>query len=130
MEKTNDNLRERILSHLPQPENLAAYREETASLLAKHEKALFWEKMPSIVCSVSAIAIVIANWFWAHKTGAAMNQTAWFGVGILIFATTVLDMRYQFYRNKVDLLKEIKQVQLQILELQASMEKSGNARGL
>jgi menaquinone-dependent protoporphyrinogen IX oxidase len=130
MEKTNDNLRERILSHLPQPENLAAYREETASLLTKHEKALFWERMPSIVCFVSAIAILIANWFWAHKIGAALNQTAWFGVGILIFAGTVLDLRYQFYRNKVDLLKEIKQVQLQILEFQASMEKSGNARGL
>ena len=130
MEKQNESMRERLLARLPQPENLAAYREETASLLAKHEKALFWERMPSIMCSVSVIAIVLANWFWAHKIGAALNQTAWFGVGILIFATTVLDLRYQFYRNKVDLLKEIKQVQLQILEFQASMEKSGNARGL
>jgi menaquinone-dependent protoporphyrinogen IX oxidase len=130
MEKQNDNIRERLLARLPQPENLAAYREETASLLAKHEKALFWERMPSIVCSVSVIAIMIANWFWAHKIGAPLSQTAWFGVGILIFGGTVLDLRYQFYRNKVDLLKEIKQVQLQILELQASLEKSGNARGL
>ena len=130
MEKTNDNIRERLLAQLPQPENLAAYREETASLLAKHEKALFWEKMPAIVCSVGVIAIVIANSVWAHKIGAALNRTVWFGIGILIFAGAVTGLRYRIYRSKVDLLKEIKQVQLQILELQASMEKSGNARGL
>jgi hypothetical protein len=130
MEKTNDNLRERILSHLPQPENLAAYREETASLLAKHEKALFWEKMPGVVLSVSAMAILIANWFWAHKIMVAVNQTMWFGIGLLVFGSTVTGLKYQINRSKVDLLKEIKQVQLQILELQASMEKSGNPPGL
>ena len=85
MEKQNDNIRERLLAQLPQPENLAAYREETASLLAKHEKALFWERMPPIVASVGAMAIVIAHWDWAQKTGAAIvNQTVWFGVGILV----------------------------------------------
>ena len=78
-------------------ENLAAYREETASLLAKHEKALFWEKMPAIVCSVGVIAIVIANSFWAHKIGAALNRTAWFGIGILIFAGALTDLKYRIY---------------------------------
>jgi hypothetical protein len=48
MDQKNNNLRERLLSRLPQPENIAAYREETASLLAKHEKALFWEKVTAI----------------------------------------------------------------------------------
>src|ERR1700733_13450768 len=99
MEKRNDSMRERLLARLPQPENLAAYREETASLLAKHEKALFWEKMPATVCSVGVIAIVIANSFWAHKIGAALNQTAWFGIGILIFAGALTDLRYRIYRS-------------------------------
>ena len=123
MEKQNESMRERLLAHLPQPENLAAYREETASLLAKHEKALFWEKVPSIVCSVSAIAILIARWFWAHKIGAAMDQSAWFGVGLLIFAGALIDLWYRIDRSRVDTLKEVKQVQLQILELQASLQK-------
>ena len=42
MEKQNENLRDRLLARLPQPENLAAYREETASILAKNDKKLFW----------------------------------------------------------------------------------------
>jgi hypothetical protein len=125
MEKQNDNLRERMLSHLPQPANLAAYREETASLLAKHEKALFWERMPSIVLSVSAAAILIADWIWAHKINPALNQAAWSGIGLLVFASVVTGLPYQINRSKVDLLKEIKQLQLQVLELQASMEKRG-----
>jgi type VI protein secretion system component VasF len=128
MEKQNDNIRERLLAQLPQPENLAAYREETASLLAKHEKALFWERMPPIVAMVGAMAIVIAHWVWAQKTGAAIvNQTVWFGVGILFVAGVVTGLSYRINRSQVDLLKEIKQVQLQVLELQASMEKSGSA---
>jgi hypothetical protein len=119
MEKQNESMRERLLAHLPQPENLAAYREETAFLLAKHEKALFWEKMPSIVCSVSACAILIADRFWAQK----IDQFVWFGVGLLIFVGALIDLWYRIDRSKVDTLKEVKQVQLQILELQASLQK-------
>lgn len=123
MEKQNDSMRERLLARLPQPENLAAYREETAALLAKHEKALFWEKMPSTVFCVSAGAIVIADWFWAQKIGAALNHFIWFWVGLLFLVGTVQDLRYRIYRSRVDTLKEVKQVQLQILELQASLQK-------
>src|SRR5258707_13889344 len=120
MEKQNESMRERLLARLPQAENLAAYREETASLLAKHEKALFWEnRMPSIVCCVSAIAILIADRFWAQK----IDQVVWFGVGVLIFAGALTDLRYRIDRSKVDTLKEVKQGQLQILELQASLRK-------
>jgi hypothetical protein len=64
MGKQNCSMRGRVLAHLPQPENPAADRDETASLLAKHEKTLFWEKMPSSVCIVSAAAFVIADNFW------------------------------------------------------------------
>jgi hypothetical protein len=130
MEKQNDSIRERLLVHLPRPENLAAYREETASLLAKHEKALFWEKLPGTVVSAAAITLLIANMFLSHKIGAAVSQTMWFGIGILYFMGITTGLRYQINRSKVDLLKEIKQVQLQVLELQASIKKSGNAPGL
>jgi hypothetical protein len=121
MEKQNDSIRERLLARLPQPENLAAYREETASLLAKHEKALFWEKMPSTVCYVIAFAAFIVNWF-----GGALNHFIWFWAGLAYFGGTVIDLRYRIYRSRVDTLKEVKQIQLQILELQASLQKRGS----
>ena len=122
MEKQNDSMRERLLARLPQPENLAAYREETASLLAKHEKALFWEKMASRVSYV-IVAIMVALWHpWKTPT-AAMPQFFWPLTGFVYFLAVAADLRYRIYRRKVDTLKEVKQVQLQILEVQASLQK-------
>jgi hypothetical protein len=123
MEKQNDSMRERLLARLPQPENLAAYREETASLLAKHEKALFWEKMPSVVCFVLSPAILMADWVWGQKLGPLHPYIIYFWSGFFFVAGGVVELRYRIYRSKVDMLKEVKQVQLQILELQASPQK-------
>ena len=120
MEKQNDSIRERLLVHLPQPENLAAYREETAVLLAKHEKALFWEKMPGKALQLIALAILMSGWFRAHKIGAAIDQFTWIWAGFSFFAGAVLDLRYRIYQSRVDTLKEVKQVQLQLLEMRAS----------
>lgn len=124
MEKQNDSMRERLLARLPQPENLVAYREETASLLAKHEKALFWEKMPSTVLYLSASAIVMAYIFWGQKLNTTPIRFIWLWA-VLFFVGAVQDLRYRIYRSKVDTLKEVKQVQLQILEFQASLQKRG-----
>ena len=123
MENQNDSMRERLLARLPQPENLAAYREETNCLLAKHERALFWEKMVSTASCV-IVAIMVALWLWGKTPTAAMRQYFWPLVGFAYFLYAVQDLRYRIYRSKVDMLKELKQVQLQILELQASLGKS------
>jgi hypothetical protein len=125
MEKKNDSLRERLLAHLPQPENLEGYREDTASLLAKHEKALFWEKWTNRMLSFLAIAIFLtANLFLKPD----MTRMVSFDVvaGILFFLATVNGLQEFIYRNQVSLLKEVKQLQLQVLEVQATLLKNGD----
>ncbi|HXR38324.1 MAG TPA: hypothetical protein VN776_04500 [Terracidiphilus sp.] len=114
-------MRERLLVRLPQPENLAAYREETASLLAKHEKALFWERMLPSVVTFSAIVMII---IWWQKIATTPTHFIWFWVGFLLLVGAISDLRYRIYQSKVGLLKEVKQVQLQVLELQAALKKS------
>jgi len=118
-------MRERLLARMPQPENLTGYRKETAALLAKHEKALFWEKMPSTACYVSALVLIMADTFWGQKFDAVRTHIHfigfWAGAGVLYFVGAITDLRYRIYRSKVDTLKEVKQVQLQILELQESL---------
>ena len=125
MEKQNDSMRERLLARLPQPENLAAYREETASLLAKHKKALFWEKMASRASYV-IVAIMVALWLWGKTPTAAMRQFFWPLTGFVYFIAVAADLRFRIYRSRVDTLKEVKQVQLQILEVQAFLQKRGS----
>src|SRR5882757_10171731 len=98
MEKQNDSMRERLLARLPQPENLAAYREETASLLAKHEKALFWEKMLPTV--VTFIAIVMAIIWW-RTIATTPTHFIWLWMGFLLLVGAISDLRYRIYRSRV-----------------------------
>jgi hypothetical protein len=122
MERKNNSMRDRLLANMPQPENLAAYREETAALLAKHEKALFWERMGSWA-SYGVAAVMLLLWLLKLTPAPGMQQYFWPFVGFAYFAGVVGDLRYRFYLNKVDILKELKQVQLQVLELQAAQQK-------
>jgi hypothetical protein len=116
---TND-LRERLLATLPQPENLAAYREETAGLLAKHARALRWDKITA--SAFALIAVVLFWWsFYPGPLGALAVHGFQFGAALFYFAGAIYGVHYKVYESQVATLKEIKQVQLQILELQASL---------
>jgi hypothetical protein len=124
MEQRVDTLRERLLSRLPQPENLAAFREETASLLARHERALFWENWSTRLLALSFIGILlVSDSIWGPKLDPAGAVVLRVIAAVMFFLAGIYSLREFIYRNQVSLLKEIKQVQLQILELQASLRK-------
>lgn len=121
-QQTND-LRERLLAALPEPANFATYREETASLLARHAKALRWARHEALLFGYLTIAFTML-WLQNH----------WhFDAGVLIrvqlisafmaLCAAVASLHYYTYSSQIATLKEIKQVQLQILELQASLRK-------
>ncbi len=94
---------------------LLAFREETAALLAKHEKALFTEKMAVLSVFMSAFAIDLAELFWGPKARCECDPVPLVLGGLLFFVGAVSDLeRYRICRSKVDLLKEVKQVQLQM----------------
>jgi hypothetical protein len=125
METGNSELRERLLARLPQPENLGSYRDEVASLLAKHQRALYWSKWLASVLSFCALVMVmIASPPWGHA--ATVHTTAVFGVmaGFMFLWAGVSRISYCIDESKVELLSEIKQTQIQILELQASIGKT------
>ena len=122
MAQQSNDLRERLLAALPQPENLAAYREETAALLARHAKALHWDRLTAYLFVFLAVAL----WFlwtpnqpWHLGAGAIHGFQA--ASALMFFFGVIYTVRYEIYASRVATLKEIKQVQLQILELQASL---------
>jgi hypothetical protein len=131
MEKGNESMRDRLLARLPQPENVAGYREETLSLLAKHERALFWDRVSGRTIVWLGIGLfMVANSTWLRSLDSQLDShvVIFFDVlAVVLFFTGALYLvNYQIERSKVDLLKEVKQVQLQLLELQASIKKEGN----
>jgi hypothetical protein len=127
MEKGSDGLRERLLARLPQPENVAAYREETESLLAKHKKALSMEKWSGYILTlcVYALAMLILNG-WAARHGTEVATMFEVTASVLFLVVIYMGLETVIHRYQVELLKEVKQVQLQMLELQASLRKNGD----
>lgn len=120
-QKTN-NLREGLLAALPQPENLAAYREQTAALLAKHARALRWDKIGARILIWTAVVL-----FWWSVYPGRLSPTAvhslQFGSALMCFVAVIYGLEYWINASQVATLKEVKQVQLQILELQASLNR-------
>jgi hypothetical protein len=127
MEQKNDSMRERLLARLPQPENLTAFREETAVLLAKHERALFWEKWTTAAIGLLAVGVFLMTQFaWGPRLDTTRTVVFDVVAGIFFFMSQMWRLEYNLNRNQVNLLKEVKQVQLQVLELQASLKRDGN----
>ncbi|MGH9586939.1 MAG: hypothetical protein ACRD3F_08290 [Acidobacteriaceae bacterium] len=123
MAQQSNDLRERLLAALPQPENLAAYREETAALLTKHAVALRWDKIAAY--TILFIAMFLYLWsFYPGRLGAAGSYSFRFGSGVLFFVGAFYLISYKIYDSQIATLKEVKQVQLQILELQGTLRRN------
>lgn len=131
MEKTNDSIRERILSRLPQPGNVAAYREEMASALAKNDRILRLESWVAMAYWLFAVGLftfcVLHNQYWLNTPRGHISA---FTTIMLLICGAVMVLKNMVNRSRVEILKEVKQLQLQMLELRAAIEKRGNAPGL
>ena len=117
----NENMRDRLLARLPQPENLADYRNEVNALLEKKQKMVRKEAWYS-----GAIWVYVVLLGTALMTfGAGKPKAAEVGTFVLFFliGAAVELLKYFISRSRLELLTEIKQVQLQVLELQASLRK-------
>jgi len=123
MEKQNENLRDRLLARMPQPENLAAYREETISILAKNDKKLFWVKWMARFTWIVVFAYWVVVFIRGEKWLDTSNGHIFAVVVLSLFVVGAFQILKEFVlRSRVEVLKEIKQVQLQVLELQASLK--------
>src|SRR5260370_32591969 len=107
MPQQSNNLRERLLAALPQPENLAAYREETAALLAKHAIALRWDKITA--GTLVFLAFLLFLWsFYPGPLGTAAVYSFRFVSAVFYFVGAIYAVQYKVYASQVATLKEIK----------------------
>jgi len=132
MEPKDDSLRERLLSQLPQPANLPAYREEVTLLLEKKEREVRRERRVMIELWVFTIVVsILFLWMGAQRMGSKAVDEAVLGpyfmgcAGFWFLFALVYFVAHSISRSRLELLKEVKQVQVQVLELQASLQKDG-----
>ena len=122
----SESMGELLLSRLPRPANLPAYQEEVRSLLEKNEKTLRQSKWTVrrvwiFVIAVSIPCLLVAAQHFNEPQSNWFLSTVYFWV---LFGAIEI-AKYGHNQARVELLKELKQVQLQVLEVQALLTKSG-----
>ena len=122
MEGRNEAVASALLSRLPQPAKLATYQEEVRLLLTKNDERLRQNKWTVrrvwifvILTSIPSLYLAGANF---HKP-----EGNWFlgSVFFWVLFGAIEIAKYHNNQGRVELLKEIKQLQLQVLELNAQL---------
>jgi hypothetical protein len=116
MQFENDPLRDRLLARATKPVDAAQYRASVSQMIEKSRKRIKLERMAVtafwIFCAVSA---TVRLWFsgdWSHVSRSpflACILMIWGGVEVV---------KHYINSCRVDLLIEIKQLQLQVYELE------------
>ena len=124
----NESISERLLSRLPQSANLPAYEREVTALLAENEKKLRRNKW-TVVRVWTFVVLVSAPFLWMAGTHFNTPEGNWFLglVGFWVLFGAIEIAKYEHQQGRVELLKELKVVQLQILELHSLFSKGGTA---
>ncbi len=126
MEQRSETIGELLLSRLPRPANLAAYQEEVTSLLAKNEETLRQHKWTVRRIWIFVILVSIPC-LWMAGAHFGTSQGNWF-LGATYFWVlfgAIEIAKYVGQQGRVELLKELKQIQLQVLELHTLLGKGG-----
>jgi hypothetical protein len=113
------NMRDQLISQMPQPEDLPAYRERVAATIEKAQHRVqvqrrfvsaFW-----IFCAASATAYL---WF---GSSAGQFPRAPFLACIFFLWGGVELIRHSIASLQVEIQKDIKHLQVQVLELRSSL---------
>lgn len=124
MEPNEERMQDRLVSKLPKPGNLEQYRKEVALLLEKNEKGFLREKWGARAMWIFCVCLG-TTYLWFGGARLDTPKAAWFGClacfWLLIGAVELV--KHFINRSRIELLKEIKQVQLQLLEMQEAMSR-------
>jgi hypothetical protein len=125
MEPNNDTLRDRLLAQVePDPDRLARYREEVRIMLESKERGLRLQQWVSVANWLFVVLLMTAFMIVGGMSGKVPN---WFmpyvlGLTLLIGAAVQL-LAYYLNRSHVELLKEIKGLELQVREMRDQLAK-------
>jgi hypothetical protein len=123
MTDKSDNIRDRLLAqHAPDPGRLAQYRKEVDAMLEANERRLRLEKWYS--GSIWIFAVLLSTVFMllaGYTPGFPMGVLMAYMFGFLTLTAAVVLLQHFINRSRVELLKELKQIQIEVLELREQL---------
>jgi hypothetical protein len=128
MKQEGDTLRAQLLARLPQPANYAAYQEQVAAEIAKSEKRLRLEKRIAAALWIFAVVFSLLLTVWRGESWMSTphGHMAEFSCLLLFIWGAVQLLGSAINGSRIAILKEVKQLQIQVLELQASSQKKSD----
>jgi hypothetical protein len=123
MNKEPEPLRERLLAQFePDRAKLATYRKEVRAMLEKNERTLRLQKW--YAGSIWIFVILMGTCFMTLG-GLYSDKPAsvWLGLAAIFFvsAFSLELVKYFINRNRVEVLKEVKGLELQLLEIKEQL---------
>ncbi len=119
MDHKPEPLRERLLAQFePDRNKLASYRKEVQAMLEQNERTLRWQKW---YAGSIWIFVVLMGTCFLTLAGLYSDKPAslWLGLTACFFliGAAVEMVKYFINRSRVEVLKEVKGLELQLLEL-------------
>lgn len=119
MEKKPEPLRERLLAQFePDREKLATYQKEVKAMVEKNERVLRFQKW--YAASIWIFVVLMGTCFMT-LAGLYSDKpnSMWLGLSACFFliGAAVEMVKYFINRSRVELLKELKGLELQLLEI-------------
>ncbi len=118
-----NKIRQGLLSQLPQPENYSQYRDQVAAAIETDRKRMRVEQVLTmlfwIFCAASATA-----YLWFGNSSSQLPRAPFLACIFFLWGGVEL-LKHRIHAAQIELQKEIKQLQLQVLALQAG--RTGNA---
>jgi hypothetical protein len=125
MKHPDDSLRNRLLDQIvPEPGKLARYRKEVQAMLEREERMLRIEKWYSSMMWCMAVAMGV-GFSLAAAYGRDQPTRVYFSIGVtllVLFTTGSVELLKHFIdRARLQVVKDIKGLELRILELEGRL---------
>jgi hypothetical protein len=118
MDKESNELRDRLLGQTPRPGDLASYRQRVTAMVQSNAERIRRERLLAtlfwIFCAASATA-----WLWFSADSARLPRGPFLACVFFTWGGVEI-VKHYINALRIDLLKEIKELQLQVFELQNS----------
>jgi len=116
------SLRDRLLSQGVQPGDLEAYRAEVASLAESDRRRVQREHVVVVAFSIFCGACALA-WLWFDTESARLPRGPFLAILFFVWGGVEV-LKHRIHAARVELLKEIKQLQIQLMELKVQGKQS------
>lgn len=124
MNTANENLRDRLLAqHVAEPDKLLTYRKEIDTMLERNEKVLRREKWYASAVWLMVVTIWVPFLVYGGYHADQPRSAFWAASACVWFMFGGIELLKHFInRSRVEQLKEIKRVELEILELRELLQ--------